>query len=196
AADRRLVSAGLATGRLVLARLGTGLVLAVLVSAVALLALAVRVGIDAPVRVTVGTVMFAMIYLAIGAVVGALVPNPVNGTVLILFVWIVDVFFGPAIGSAERVATRGFPTHFVTLWMVDVPSRHGGKVGDLGWALVWMAGALLVGAVVVTTTVGGVRRSGGLSGRAGRADRFAVGLDMGLRDWRRNPVLWVLLVVV
>ncbi|WP_432793450.1 ABC transporter permease [Rhodococcus ruber] len=196
AADRRLVSAGLTARRLVLARLGTGVVLAVLVSAVALLALAVRVGIDAPVRVTVGTMMFAVIYLAIGAMVGALVRNPVNGTVLILFVWIVDVFFGPAIGSAQRVATRGFPTHFVTLWMVDVPSRHGGKVGDLGWALVWMAGALLLGAMVVTATVGGLHGHRKRTGRGGRADRFSVGLTMGLRDWRRNPVLWVLLVVV
>lgn len=196
AADRRLVSAGLAAGRLVLARLGTGLVLAVQVSAVALLALAVRTGIDDPARVVAGTVMFAVIYLAIGAVVGALVRNPVNGTVLILFIWIIDVFFGPAIGSAERVATRGFPTHFVTLWMVDVPSRHGGRIGDLGWALVWVVGVLALGAAIVIATVGGVHRGSGRVGRGGRMDRFAMGVRMGLRDWLRNPVLWVLLVVV
>lgn len=196
AADRRLVSAGLAPGRLVAARLGTGLVLAVLASTVALAALALRTGIDAPARVAVGTVMFAVTYLAIGALVGAVVRNPVNGTVLILFVWILDVFFGPAIGSAQRVATRGFPTHFLTLWMIDVPSRHGGRVGDFGWALVWTAGALLLGAVAVAVTVGGFGRYRDRAGLGGRADRFSMGLTMGLRDWRRNPVLWVLLVVV
>ncbi|MDW4911168.1 hypothetical protein RB628_39165, partial [Streptomyces sp. ADMS] len=51
---------------------------------------------------------------------------------LVLFVWILDVFFGPAIGAADRPVTRVLPTHFVTLWMVDLPSGHGGRVGDLG----------------------------------------------------------------
>jgi len=108
-ADRRLTQAGLAPGRLVTARLLTGLILAATAAAAALLALAARTGIDQPARVAAGTLMFAVIYLAIGALVGALVRNPVNGTVLILFVWILDVFFGPALGSADRLATRALP---------------------------------------------------------------------------------------
>src|SRR4051812_14702703 len=97
--DRRVVIAGLPAHRLVAARVGTGLVLALFAAAVALAALAVRTGIDAPVRVAAGTVMFAVIYLAIGTIVGATVRNPVNGTVVVLFVWILDVFFGPAMGA-------------------------------------------------------------------------------------------------
>ncbi|MFE7811276.1 hypothetical protein ACFU5P_04690 [Streptomyces sp. NPDC057433] len=31
--------------------------------------------------------------------------SPVNGTVLVLFVWILDVFFGPVLGAADRAAT-------------------------------------------------------------------------------------------
>jgi hypothetical protein len=143
-ADRRLVLAGLSSSRLVAARATTGLALAVLASAAALLALAARTGIEEPWRVIAGTLMFALIYLGIGAVTGVLVRNPVNGTVLILFVWIMDVFFGPAVGSPDRLATRWLPTHFVTLWMVDLPSRHGGRLGDLGWALTWVLIAFLV----------------------------------------------------
>ncbi|HEX5594756.1 MAG TPA: hypothetical protein VFX61_01850 [Micromonosporaceae bacterium] len=41
--------------------------------------------------------MSAVIYIAIGAVVGSLVP------------------------------------HFVTLWMIDLPSGYGGRLGGLGW---------------------------------------------------------------
>ena len=194
AADQRLVLAGLAPRRLVAARLLTGLALGLLVSAAALVALLARTGIDDPARVVAGTLMFAVIYLAIGAVVGALVRSPVNGTVLIMFVWIMDVFFGPAVGSPDRVATRWFPTHFVTLWMVDLPSRHGGRLGDLGWALSWTLGALLVAVVVVTATSRAhrphrVRRVSGW-------DQFATALRMGVREYRRNPVLWVLLIVV
>jgi len=196
AADRRLVLAGLPSARLVAARVATGLILAVLVSAAALLALAVRTGIDEPVRVIAGTLMFAVIYLAIGALVGALVRNPVNGTVLILFVWIMDVFFGPSLGSPDRLATRWLPTHFVTLWMIDLPSQHGGRMGDLGWALLWTIGALAIAWMVVTRTTR-VRHGGRRRIRAGSArDQFATSLRMGLRDYRRNPVLWALLIVV
>lgn len=66
--DRRLVITGLPTTRLVAARLLTGLALALLASAVALVVLVLRTGIDAPARVAAGTLMFAVIYLAIGAV--------------------------------------------------------------------------------------------------------------------------------
>jgi hypothetical protein len=51
-----------------------------------------------PARVLAGTFMFAVIYLATGALVGTLVASPVNGTVLIFFVWITDVMFGPVFG--------------------------------------------------------------------------------------------------
>ncbi|WP_406729965.1 hypothetical protein WJ438_00875 [Streptomyces sp. GD-15H] len=73
AADRRLVLAGLAPARLVAARMATGLTLALLAAA-ALVALAARTGLgDQPGRVVAGTVMYALIHLAIGTLIGALV---------------------------------------------------------------------------------------------------------------------------
>src|SRR6266542_4496340 len=142
--DRRLVIAGLPTTRLVGARLASGLAVALLAGAAALVALQLRTGIDQPERLVAGTLMFAVIYLAVGAVAGALVRNPVNGTVLILFVWILDVFFGPTM-SPDKPATRLLPTHFLSLWMVDLPSHHGGRLGDLGWALAWTLAAAAMG---------------------------------------------------
>jgi hypothetical protein len=193
--DRRVVIAGMRPARLVAARLGTGFILALLAVAVAVTALAVRNGIDAPARVLSGTVMFAVIYLAIGTLVGALVPNPVNGTVVVLFVWILDVFFGPAMGARDLVATRWLPTHFVTLWMVDLPSGHGGRVGDLGWAMVW-TGAAVVGAWALTS----VRLRQAHPRRHLRAGSVLVQLAAASRaawrDSRRNPALWALFVVV
>ena len=70
-ADRGLVVAGLPARRLVAARLAAGLALAMLASATALVALQLRTGIDQPARVIAGTAMFAVIYLGIGATVGA-----------------------------------------------------------------------------------------------------------------------------
>jgi hypothetical protein len=189
--DRRLVLSGLPAAWLAAARIGTGLVLVGGTAAAALVALAARTGVDDPARTIAGTLMFGVVYLAIGAVTGALVRNPVNGTVVILFAWIVDVFFGPAVGSPDRLATRWLPTHFVTLWMVDLPSRHGGRLGDLGWALVWTLGALAVAAIVAIATSRVTHRVG-----RGRHGQFVTGLRMGVREYRRNPVLWALLIVV
>lgn len=196
-ADRGLVIAGLPARRLVAARLVAGLVLAVLASAAALVALQLRTGVDDPVRTVAGTLMFAVIYLGIGAVVGALVRNPVNGTVLIFFVWILDVFFGPGMGAAaDKVATRVLPTHFVALWMSDLPLRHGGRLGDLGVALVWTVAALALAFTVAAAAVR-VGRRRRLRARPGSTrDQLAAATRMGWRDWRRNPVLWLLLAAV
>jgi hypothetical protein len=194
--DRRVVIAGLAPHRLVAARLITGTVLAVLASAAALVALAARTGIDHPLRAVAGTLMFAVIYVAIGAAVGSLVANPVNGTIIVLFVWIFDVFFGPAMGAADRVATRGLPTHFVTLWMVDLPSGHGGRAGDLGWAIAWTAAAIAAAWLLAAA------RTRTLHPRTRPADPTRLGVQLAAagraawRDARRNHIQWVLFVVV
>jgi hypothetical protein len=123
-----------------------------------------------------------VIYLAIGALVGAVVRNPVNGTVLILFIWIMDVFFGPGLGSPDTVASRGLPTHFVTLWMVDLPSRHGGQLGDLGWALAWTIGVLAIAWVVLTHSTRVAPREPHRSRAGSGWDQFITGLRLGLRD--------------
>ncbi|MDQ2797701.1 MAG: ABC transporter permease, partial [Actinomycetota bacterium] len=162
----------------------------------AVIALAVRTGLDAPVRTAVGTLMFAVIYVGIGALVGSIVRNPVNGTTIVLFVWIVDVFFGPAMGAADRIAIRGLPTHFVTLWMTDTPSGHSGRASDLGWALTWTLAAVVAAWALVAARTRTAhpsrrrRRPGSILDQAAAASRAA------WRDSRRNPALWVLFGVV
>ncbi|WP_052862878.1 ABC transporter permease [Streptomyces niger] len=195
ATDRRLVLAGLAPARLVGARMAAGLALALVAAAASLATLAARTGIDNPGRAVAGTLMYAVIYLATGALIGALVAGPVNGTVLILFVWILDVFFGAAFGSADRVGTRALPTHFVTLWMTDLPSRHGGRIGDLGWSLAWTAAAITVSWTVITRT-SRIARPRRRSAPGSVVYQLTTGVRMGLREVGRNRVLWALLVAV
>lgn len=195
AADRRLVLAGLPAGRLAAARAVTGLALAVVASAAALLTLAARTGIEHPGRVLAGTFMFAVIYLAIGALVGALVASPVNGTVVIFFVWITDVMFGPVFGSATRPAGRVFPTHFLTLWMTGLPSHHAGRVGDLGWALIWTVSAA-IGAWAVLTSASRAASAPRRRHPGSTRDQLHAAIRAGLADWGRNRVLWVLLAAV
>lgn len=193
-ADKRLVLAGLPARRLALGRALCGLVIALLASSAALLALYATSGLQDAGRVVVGTVLFAVIYLGIGAAVGSWVHNPVNGTVLILFLWIVDVFFGPTLSGSTEPVMRVLPTHFVSLWMVDVPSGHEGRPGDLGWGLAWSAASVALALAVLrpTTRVAARRRITAGS----RIDQLRAAVRTGLREWRRNPVLWVLLAVV
>ncbi len=192
AADRRMLIAGLPPVRLIAARAGTGLLLAGLVSAVALIALALRTGIEDPGRVVVGTLMFALIYLAIGAVVGVVIANPVNGAVVIfLLIWMVDVFFGPGGSGGDKPVSRFFSNAFRHI--VDGGSafaswrttrRSGHRSG-------WVIGA---GGVVCAGVLAASSRTGGRSRPA--SSQFTTALRLGLVDLRRNPVLLVLLVVV
>ena len=191
--DRRLVLAGLPASTLVLARVLTGVAIA---AGASLAALAARTGLDAPGRVVAGTLMFAVIYVAIGAVVAALAADSVNGTMVVLFVWILDVFFGPAMGAADRPATRALPTHFVTMWMADVPGQHGGRVSDLGWALTSTAVAVVVAWVVAAGRTRVPNRTRPEAPGRPVGDQFRAAARAGWRQARRNPTQWVLFVVV
>lgn len=192
-ADRRLAAAGSRTGAVVVARLASSLVLAAVASAGALTALAVRTDIGDAWRAVGATAMYAVIYLAIGIAIGALVHSEMNGSLLIIFVWMFDVFFGPAMGQTESLLVRVFPGHFPTLVMLDAASGHAGSLGDLGAALAWTFGSVLlaVTALIATTrpSPGGPPRQ-----RVGSGARIATGLRYAWCEYRRNVVLWVLLV--
>ena len=191
--DRRLTLAGLGRVRLASARLTTGAVLALMATLVAVLALAARGRVDDPWRVTVGTAMFAVVYLGLGAVVGARVPNAVNGTVIVMFIWIIDVFFGPTLSGSDSSVQRLLPTHFISLWTVALPSGHGGP-GELALSLSWVVAAVALALWVITrTTATGRAHRAGLTGPVGQ---LLTGLHMGWRDSRRTPVLWLLLALV
>ena len=207
ATDRRLILAGQSRGRLATARLLTGAALAAAATVAALIALAVGQGVADPARVIAGTAMFAVVYLAIGAVVGAVVPTAVNGTVLLLFIWILDVFFGPTLSGSSSPLLRLLPTHFISLWTVDQLPGHGGP-SSLAWSGLWIVGSLAAAYVVVATgprNTWSLRTSGtGLATPArkrsltssGPPGQLRTGLGMALKDWQRTPLLWALLAAV
>ncbi|HEX6206789.1 MAG TPA: ABC transporter permease [Actinomycetota bacterium] len=194
-ADRRLALAGMNTRRILAARLASGLVLALVAAGGALAALAFRTGIADVPRTLGATVMFAVVYLGIGAAVGAAVRDEVNGSLVVLFVWLLDVFLGPAMGRTDAFLTRLFPTHFVTLVMTDAATGHAGSLGDLGAALAWTSGAIGLAAAIFGITTRPTRGRARAAGPGG-ISRLAAGLRYGLREYRRNLTLWVLLITV
>ena len=194
--DRRLLLCGARPATLVAARLLTGSVLALAATAVALVVLAVRAPPDHPLRLVVGTAMFALVYLGIGAAVGSVARDPVNGTVVVLFIWILDVFFGPTLSSPDSPITRVVPTHFVSLWLADTPSGHAGWLGELGISVAWVLASLGLAAWMVarTSAVGHAKPTRHAAGS--RTDQYRRSLRLGLRELGRNPALWAMLAVV
>lgn len=194
-ADRRLALSGFGASHVVAGRLVSALVLALLASGGALATLAVRTGIDEPGVTVAATVMFAVIYVAIGSMVAAVVRDPVNASVAILFVWFLDVFLSPTMIGGGQGATRFLPTHFVSLLVVGQPSGHAGVLGDIGISLAWTLGSVLVAvAVFVAATRPRARTSS--TAVAPALQRLGAGLRFGFREYRRNVVLWLLLAIV
>ena len=140
ATDRRLAAASGRTGSVVVGRLGASLCLALLAATGGLVALAARTGITSPFRAVSATVLIAVIYLALGVLVGTFVKTEMNGALLVSLVWVFDVFLGPAMGSGPSLMTRVLPLHFPTLVLTGLVTGHAGPVGDVGWSLVWAVG--------------------------------------------------------
>lgn len=193
--DRRLASAGSATRSVVTARLISSLLLAAVAATGALVALALRTDISDPARAVVATIMFAIIYLGIGATVGALVRSEINGSLLLIFIWMFDVFLGPGMGSADSPVNRFFPAHFPTLVMLDASTQHAGALRDLGASLVWTIGGLVLAFIALVVTTRPPTRSRPAA-RSSSWSRLTSGLRFGWREYRRNGALWVLLVVL
>lgn len=191
--DRRLAAAGSNTTRVVTARVVSSMVLAAVASAGALIALAVRTDLTDPGRAVAATVMFAVIYLAIGVTVGAFVRSEVNGSLLIVFVWMFDVFLSPSMSQTESLITRFFPSHFPTLVMLDATTTHAGPLGDLGASLAWTIGAVAVAVVSLLATTRPVR-NGHTEHLPGSWTRIWTGLRHAWKEYSRNIALWILLV--
>ncbi len=117
-----------------------------------------------------------------------------NGSLLIIFVWMFDVFLGPAMVQSDSLLVRAFPTRFPTLVMLDSGTTHGGPLGDLGAALVWTIGGPLLAFIVLSRRIRPIRHGQPGSSDHRRTGRLVTGLRFAWRDYRRNGALWVLLV--
>lgn len=163
--DRRLAASGAGALRVVAARIGSAFVLAAIAAAGALVALTIRIGIADVPQTIAATALFAIIYLAIGTAVGALVRSEMNGSLLVIFIWVFDVFLSPAMGVVDTPALRALPLHFPTAVVTNLASGHAGQLGDLGVSVAWAVGGLgvAIAALVATTRparIGGARRPG------------------------------------
>lgn len=103
-ADRRLAVAGLGPWRVASARIGAALAIGITVSAVAFGTLWLRSGIGHPLHAAVAILSFAVIYIGLGALIGAFVKGALEGSLLVLLLFSVDAFASPEMTSSSLFA--------------------------------------------------------------------------------------------
>lgn len=135
-ADRRLARAGFGAGRVALARLTSALVLGLIVSVVAFLTLALRTGIEHPWHAAVSIFAFAAIYIGIGSLIGVLVRGLLEGSLLVILVFSLDVFSGPAMTQGGGLSSVT-PTRDAASLLIAAGGGQNSPVGDwLGTAAI------------------------------------------------------------
>jgi len=100
-ADRRLALAGLGPARVAISRIAASVGLAVVAAAAAFTALAVRVDLAHPLHAAVAVLGFALLYLAIGVCIGSVMTAPLEGSLLVVFVFLLDAFAGPGMSGGS-----------------------------------------------------------------------------------------------
>jgi hypothetical protein len=143
-ADRRLALAGLSAARVAISRIAAAILLGATVSAVAFVTLWLRSGIGHPLHAAVAVFSFAAIYIGIGALIGALVSAPLEGSLLVILVFSVDAFSGPQMTSSGGLGAFFTPTRHAANLLIAAGGGQGSPSVDwLGTAGVAL-GALAV----------------------------------------------------
>jgi hypothetical protein len=141
-ADRRLAAAGLGAARVAGSRIAAALVLGVIVSGVAFITLWLRSGIGHPWHAAVAIFAFAAIYIGIGAILGAFVSGPLEGSLLVILVFSLDAFSGPQMtGGAIGAFT---PTYHAANLLIAAAGGQGSPGADWIGVLAVAFGSLAV----------------------------------------------------
>ena len=140
-ADRRLALAGLGPSTVALSRIVASSALASVAAAAAFIALALRGGVAHPWHAAIAVVAFAWLYLGVGVLVGSLVTDPLEGSLIVVFVFILDVFSGPGMGAAAAPWAISRKAADV---LIDAGLGRGSSGADWAGLIVTTAAGLLV----------------------------------------------------
>jgi hypothetical protein len=139
-ADHRLALAGRGPARVALARLVSSIVLAFIAVAAAFLTLGFARGFAHPVHEAAALLAFALIYLGVGSIIGSIISAPLEGSLAVAFVFMLDVFSGPGMteggGSAYSISREAGAL------LISGASGQGSNAGEWLAASAWAFGAL------------------------------------------------------
>jgi hypothetical protein len=102
-ADRRLSLSGLGPARVAVSRIGAALLLALIAATAAFAALELRAPVAHPAHAAVAIFGFALLYVAVGVLVGSLIQAPLEGSLVVVFIFLLDAFTGPGMSGSVPV---------------------------------------------------------------------------------------------
>jgi hypothetical protein len=145
-ADRRLALAGMGPGRVAVARISASIALGLLITVVAFLTLWLVAGIAHPVHAFVAILIFSLIYIGIGTLVGSFISDPLEGSLTVAFIFLIDAFSGPGMSGSGGIAQL-MPTRKTADVLIAAGAGQSSPTGD--WIAVGLTtlGALAVAAV-------------------------------------------------
>ncbi|MFB6082292.1 MAG: ABC transporter permease [Halanaeroarchaeum sp.] len=111
-ADGRLLVAGFDRSTLFVARYATVAIVAVIGSALSILAVSVDVTPDRPVLAFAALVVAGLIYGGIGMLIAAVVPRELEGSLILVFVTDIDEFMSSGLLDVESAVTHLFPLYY------------------------------------------------------------------------------------
>lgn len=128
-ADRRLALAGLGPWRVASSRIAAALALGIIVSLAAYVTLWLRSGVEHPLHAAAAIFLFGAIYIGTGALIGAFVRDPLSGSLLVVLVFSLDVFSGPAMTSNGGL-TNFTPTRGAANLLIAAGGGQGSPAAD------------------------------------------------------------------
>ncbi|MBW8059353.1 MAG: ABC transporter permease [Solirubrobacterales bacterium] len=145
-ADRRLALAGMGPTRVATARILASVLLGLLITIVAFLTLWLSTEIGRPAHAFAAILVFSLIYIGIGTLVGSLISEPLEGSLTVAFVFLIDVFSGPGMSDGGGLA-QIMPTRKAADVLIAAGAGQGSPRGD--WIAVGLtaAGALALAAI-------------------------------------------------
>lgn len=142
-ADRRLAIAGLGPGRVAASRIAAAIALAITVGAVAFATLMLRTGVEHPAHAAAAILAFALIYIGVGAAIGAVIKSPLEGSLLVILIFSIDAFSGPQMTSSGGLV-GWTPTRDAADVLIAAGTGMGSPNSD------WLAvAATVVGALAI-----------------------------------------------
>ena len=145
-ADRRLALAGFGPSRVALARIGAAVGLAVVAAGAAYAALAIEINVIHPWHTAAAILGYALIYLGVGCVIGALVRGQLEGSLAVAFIFLLDVFSGP--GMTEGDAGPWAISRSAGEVVLTAATGGESPAGDWLRLVAWTVGALAAAGMV------------------------------------------------
>ena len=140
AADRRLAAAGMGPWRVASSRIVAALAIGAAVSAVAFVTLWLRSGIGHPLHAAAAIFSFAVIYIGVGALIGAFVKGQLEGSLLVLLLFALDAFTSPEMTSSGAFGWT--PTRSAAELLIAAGGGQGSPTADWVGMAVVAAGSL------------------------------------------------------